>query len=141
MQVKGERILKFFLLILSITGVAGSFTLSLSGNIPCIYCWISRMSIIMVAILSLLSLYSSSRIFPLFISLISIPSIVSASVLLRNDLFPSPICSESSPHCFTPLFMGIHASVYAFFISVTLFFISSFLFYKKLRARKNSVSG
>lgn len=137
MEFTKEKILKVIILFASIVGVAGSFTLSFSGNVPCPYCWTSRICVILIAIISAGSLYYSNIYFPVAILIISIPSIVSSSILVRNDFSATPgVCTENGAECFSPVFMGIHASIYALLISLFIFAGAVVLIYFNLKSKQ-----
>ncbi len=123
---------KILILVFSLIGITGSFSLSASGEIPCPYCLIARYSLVIILLLSLLALFLKKN--PIYIgtAIISILPIVASSILVYNDYFVqggTEICySENSDvHCTSPLVFGIHVSLYALLISLAILFLSLLL--------------
>ncbi len=133
-HITNSRVVKACILGLALLGVGGSFMLSITGNTPCVYCWIARISMIVVAILAASSLYYDSLWVVGGITLVSIPALVASSILVRNDYFPSPICT-GNVECLSPIFMGFHVSLYALFLSLLILAGSILLIYQSVREK------
>ncbi len=139
MKIKGtEKVLVFLKIMipaLSLIGTAGSFYLSLSGETPCPYCLTARYSLIFILIISCVAFFFEKVLFYIITSLISILPMGASLILIINDyrIEGSEICyADSGVYCTSPLFLGIHVSIYAFLIALTIFGVSSLIVILKL---------
>ena len=119
-RIQNPRVITALTLIVALGGVGGSFMLSLTGNTPCIYCWIARVSMIVVAILTASALYRENLWLHIISAVAILPALIASAILVRNDYFPDPICTEQVKYCFSPIFFGVHASLYALLFSVII---------------------
>lgn len=119
-------------LFLSAVAVTGSFILSLEGNTPCVFCWIARISMIGILIFSILEIVKSYDVFFIFTAFLSLIAMSSAGYLIYLDFRPQSICVAKET-CYSPLFMGIPASVYAFLLStgVLICSLSAIIFLRR----------
>jgi disulfide bond formation protein DsbB len=129
---KSIAVAKILLILLSLTGITGSFSLSASGEVPCPYCLIARYSILAILILSIVAILLKKNSVYIGTTLISILPIVASSILVYNDYFVqggTEICysENSSVHCTSPVVLGIHVSLYALLIGIAILFLSLFI--------------
>lgn len=110
-------------LSLSAVGIIGSLILSFTGNVPCVFCWIVRISMIAIFLLSVIEILKPYDVFFIATILVSVVAVSAAGYLLYLDFRPQTICVVEEA-CYSPLFMGIPASVYAFVLSMSIFLCS-----------------
>jgi len=122
-----DKFLRGTLPISSLIGIAGSFYLSVSGEIPCPYCLTARYSLLVIFILSIISLFIKKNYLYFFTTVISFAPVIASLMLIINDykISGSEICFENgSVHCTSPLFLGIHVSIYALLVGLCVLFQS-----------------